>query len=371
MTNTKWLSALLAGTALTVASTAAMADTSLLTMTRNAAGEGVTFKISPSADMPAASTEVTVQGELRALLTSTKADGSDRVNGLGTRARVIVKGKTDTSVGTVGAYVRFNQSNFSSDGSHDAAAEDTGANFVDANKAYGYWEFTPGVTLTVGRNDSIAAVVHGADWNGTQNFSADGAGLTNSSFNQASVALTSGPVGLTVGVEHSLVGEDLGVAASTNFSAGDFSAQLAGKTAKTDATDIAAGDSAYALGGGIGFASSGFSVSVGAVTGTGLASEYSYASTGDTTDDKFTAMSILGTFAMTESTSIEAWYGTSTVKDIAATTDDRKISGYGAGVFWNPASQIRLGAGAGTQTVETAAGETDSTTVGVGAWFKF
>ena len=139
MTNTKWLSALLAGTALTVASTAAMADTSLITMTRNAAGEGVTFYISPTADMPASATEVTIEGELRGLLTSTKADGSDRDTDLGTRARVVVKGKTDTSVGTVGAYVRFNQSDFSTDD-----------NYVDANKAYGYWEFSPGVTLTVG-----------------------------------------------------------------------------------------------------------------------------------------------------------------------------------------------------------------------------
>ena len=366
MTNTKWLSALLAGTALTVASTAAMADTSLITMTRNAAGEGVTFYISPTADMPASATEVTIEGELRGLLTSTKADGSDRDTDLGTRARVVVKGKTDTSVGTVGAYVRFNQSDFATDD-----------NYVDADKAYGYWEFSPGVTLTVGRNDSVASVVHGADWNGTQNFSGAGAGLSNAAANQANVAFTSGPVGLTVGLEHSPVGSDLGVAASTTFSAGDFSAQLAGKTAKSDDTDIAAGDSAYGIGGGVGFSSSGFSVSVGAATGTGLASEYVSVNDGDTSDDKFTAMSILGTFSMTETTSVEAWYGTGTIKDIANTAFDRKVSGYGAGVFWNPVSQLRLGAGAGTRTLEaantaaTATVETDTTVVGVGAWFKF
>ncbi|MDP4823507.1 MAG: hypothetical protein NWR47_06115 [Aestuariivirgaceae bacterium] len=360
MTNSKWLSALLAGTALTVASTAAFADTSMLTMTRNAAGEGVTFSISPTADMPAASTEVTISGELRALLRSTKEDGSDRETDLNTRARVVVKGKTDTSVGLVGAYVRFNQSNFSDDNNH-----------VDTDKAYGYWEFSPGVTLNVGRNDSIASVVQGADWNGTQLFSGDGAGLTNASANQANVSFTSGPVAMTVGIEHSAVGSDLGVAANTVFSAGDFSAQLAGKSAKTDDTDIAAGDTAYAIGGGIGFSSGGFGLSVGAATGTGLAAEYVTVNTGDTTDDKFTAMSVLGTFNMTETTSLEAWYGTGTIEEIAATTADRKVSGYGAGVFWNPVSQLRLGAGAGTHTIDAAGVETDSTQIGVGAWFKF
>ena len=125
------------------------------------------------------------------------------------------------------------------------------------------------------------------------------------------------------------------------------------------------------IGGGVGFSSNGFSVSVGAATGTGLASEYSYAASGDTTDDEFTAMSILGTFSMTETTSIEAWYGTTTVKDIAATPPDRKVSGYGAGVFWNPVSQLRLGAGAGSRTLAAAGVETDTTVAGVGAWFKF
>ena len=356
MTNTKWLSALLAGTALTVASTAAMADTSLITMTRNAAGEGVTFYISPTADMPASATEVTIEGEVRAVLASTKIDGFDRLNDFSSRARVFVKGKTETSVGLVGANFRIQDG-----GGQDAAI----------NQYTGYWEFSPGLTLTAGRTDSIAAVQYGADWNATGGtYLGNGVGLTNNSFEQFSVAFTSGPVALTVGLEDSFVGSDLAVAASAIFTAGDFSAQLAGKSAPVDAAGV---DNAYAIGGGIGYSAGVFGISVGAVTGSGLAAEYSTVSVaGSALDDDFTGMSILGTFDMTETTSLEAWYGTGTIKDFGATTNDGKISGYGAGVFWNPVNQLRLGASVDMATLELAAGaEVDATQVGVGAWFKF
>jgi hypothetical protein len=358
MTNTKWLSALLAGTALTVASTAAFADTSLITMKRNLAGEGVTFSISPTADMPAAATEITVAGEVRAILSNFKADGSDSVSDLSTRARLFVRGKTETAVGVVGAKLRV---------------QDSGSQNATINQYTGYWEFAPGLTLTAGRTDSIAAVQYGADWNATGGtWFGEGAALTNSSFQQVNVAFSSGPVAMTLGLEDSAVGPDLAVAASTTFSAGDFGAQLAGKSANV--ADGSAGDTAYAIGGGLGYSAGAFGLQFGAVTGRGLAGEYSYVAvpTGtDLTDDKFNAMSVLGTFSMTETTSLEAWYGTGTIKDFGTGTDDAKVSGYGAGVFWNPVSQLRLGASVDTATREVAGVEADATQVGVGAWFKF
>jgi hypothetical protein len=356
MTNSKWLSALLAGTALTVASTAAFADTSMLTMTRNAAGEGVTFKVSPTADMPASATEVSVKGEIRALLTSKKVDTEDRVTTTNTRARIFVNGKTETSVGVVGANFRIN--------------DETGKS-AEINQYTGYWEFSPGLTLTAGHTDSIASVVYGADWNGSLNLAAEGAGLSNDSFEQINVAFTSGPVALVVGLEDTSVGTDLAMAASATFSAGDFGVQLAGKSAPVDTAGV---DNAYAIGGGIGYSAGAFSVSVGAVTGRGLAGEYSYLGFADavaSAGDDFNAMSIIGTFNITETTSVEAWYGTSKVKDFEGGPDDAKVSGYGGGVFWNPVSQLRLGASAGTANFNTASGLDDGTMVGVGAWFKF
>ncbi|MDP4823859.1 MAG: porin, partial [Aestuariivirgaceae bacterium] len=114
MTNTKWLSALLAGTALAVASSAAMADSSLLT-------------ISPVADMPASATEVSISGELRVVGSFLNSSNDDAETDMGSRLRVVVQGSTETSVGTVGAYARLEQSN----------GNDNSSNQVTANKAYG------------------------------------------------------------------------------------------------------------------------------------------------------------------------------------------------------------------------------------------
>ena len=161
-------------------------------------------------------------------------------------------------------------------------------------------------------------------------------------------------------------GSDLAVAASAIFTAGDFSAQLAGKSANVDTAGVG---NAYAIGGGLGYSAGMFSLNVGAVTGRGLAVEYSTVDVSGTEDDDFTGMSVLATFNMTENTSLEAWYGTGTVKDVGASTLDGKVSAYGAGVFWNPVSQLRLGASADVGTLDDGSDEVDYTAVGVGAWF--
>jgi hypothetical protein len=388
MTNTKWLSALLAGTALTVASTAAMADTSLVTMTRNAAGEGVTFKIAPTADMPASAAEVTVAGEVRALLTSAKAtvvaddtfglsDG-DRQNDLGTRARIFIKGKTETSVGVVGANLRVQDSNGSA---------------AKIDEYTGYWEFAPGMTLTAGKAGSISSVDYGADANGTGGVWAGvGAGLTNPSVEQVNVSLATGPITMAFGVEDNTSasqfdsddGEDVsksnpGIAGTMNFSSGDFGAQIAGRTQSfdTEAGTTTQADSGYMIGGGLGYSAGAFGLEIGAATGRGLSADYVSGAGdlvdagADLTDDKFMAASILGTFSMTETTSVELWYGQGKVSNLEAGTKDAKVSGYGAGVFWNPVSQLRLGVGGDMTTVKIDTVEVDVSQVGVGAWFKF
>jgi hypothetical protein len=398
MTNSKWLSALLAGTALTVASTAAFADTSFLTMTRNAAGEGVTFKVSPTADMPAATTEVTVAGEVRALLRSSKtinvAAGAtglafsegDRDNDIATRARIFVRGKTETAVGAVGAKFRVE-------------ASDGGS--ASINQYTGYWEFAPGITLTAGKTDSISSVVYGADWNGTGGvWNGVGAGLTNAAVEQVNISFATGPVTFAIGLEDNTsanqfaasdtgTGADFevnpGIAASMNFSSGDFGAQVAGRTQSFDSTPALEGDSGYMIGGGLGYSSGAFGLQVGAATGRGLANDYiagtsdilgavtdSAAATNlDLTDDKFSAASVLGTFSLTETTSIEAWYGMGEISDIGTSALSYKVSGYGGGLFWNPVSQLRLGVGGDIATVKHNGTSTDGSRFGVGAWFKF
>ena len=103
MTNTKWLSALLAGTALTVASTAAMADSTFLTMTRNAAAQGVTFSVAPTADMPAAATSVTISGAVGQWVESIDSETNFQ-----TEADIYFAASTDTAIGKVSVGANVN-----------------------------------------------------------------------------------------------------------------------------------------------------------------------------------------------------------------------------------------------------------------------
>jgi hypothetical protein len=370
MTNTKWLSALLAGTALSVASTAALADTTFVTMKRNAAAEGVTFAVSPTADMPAPATEVTITGEVRSILSTAKATGADRDTGINNRARIFFNAKSDTSVGTVGAYMRLQDS--------------TGAS-AEINKYYGYWEFAPNMQFTAGNSDSVSAVIYGADWNSNGGiFAGTGVGLTNPGVDQMNVKLDYGPVKFTVGVEENTSSKQSntgvstsdmpGVAASLEFSAGDFGAQVAGRTQSFDSTG-ANGNGGYMVGGGVGYAAGPLNVSVGLAKGRGLVADYvnggsDFVTAGlDLTDDEFTAGSILASFSLTESTTLEAWYGMADIKNIGGSTIDPSISGFGAGVFYSPVKQLTLGLGAdyGKEDVTNI----KVTSVALGAWFKF
>ena len=178
MTNTKWLSALLAGTALTVASTAAMADTSLVTMTRNAAGEGVTFSVAPTADMPASATEITVGGRVRAEVYNENYENSGHggsfYDGTGIRAdwALYVSGKTDTSVGQVRAFVNM----------YGYGGGSTSTANVSSVTAAGEWDFAPGLTLIGGRTTTLdgGTMGYGADigtWLGRFGTAGTGAAL--------------------------------------------------------------------------------------------------------------------------------------------------------------------------------------------------
>ena len=110
--------------------------------------EGVTFAIAPTADAAAPTTEVTVKGELRGRAISSRIKNGSSTTDFDSRARISVNGKTATSVGEVGAFIRLNQSD---------------AGNVDANKAYGWWQVSPELQLLAGRTDSIGAVEAGAD----------------------------------------------------------------------------------------------------------------------------------------------------------------------------------------------------------------
>ena len=213
MTNTKWLSALLAGTALVAASSAAMAETSFLSLSRTAAG---TFLVSPTADMPASATEVSISGELRVRGLAEKDEGSDTLSNMDTRARVVIKGSTETSVGTVGAYVRL---------------QSTDGGDVSASKQYGYWQATPEWQILAGRTDSIGAIEAGMDWNLNVSLFNYYAGPTNDTEKQVRATYTTGPLSWAVAVEDTdstccsdytdADGDDLAFGTAVKYAAGN------------------------------------------------------------------------------------------------------------------------------------------------------
>jgi hypothetical protein len=149
--------------------------------------EGYTIAITPTADMPAPVSEVSVSGEIRTRLLFTSEENNDEddevdldpavlgdegidisndgsIAGAGellgysddyfnltARGRLRIDAHTETAIGEVGGIIRLQ----STDGS-DAAM----------NIAWGYWQMTPGLQLGGGHYDSLATVRAGLDWNG-------------------------------------------------------------------------------------------------------------------------------------------------------------------------------------------------------------
>jgi hypothetical protein len=353
MTNTKWLSALLAGTALVAASTAAMAETSLVTMTRNAAGEGVTFSIAPTADMPAGATEISISGELRALGSAYNGTAGDGYDGetesdYSTRARVVVKGSTETSVGTVGAYVRF---------------QSTNGGDVTASKQYGYWQATPEWQILAGRTDSIGAIEAGVDWNLNASLFNYYAGPTNDTENQVRATYTTGPLSWAVAVEDTdpgsytdSEGQDLAFGTQVKYSAGSgIDVALNGIM-----QDDGSYNSDYFIGAGLNTSFNSIGVTVAVGTGEGY-EDALYSSLN--ADEGFTVASMGLTFGVSEATSVE-------VGMLYTDTEDQgSWSDINAAVLWSPAKQLTLGAGVGYSDFE--GDDENETSAGIGAWFKF
>jgi len=345
MTNTKWLSALLAGTALSVASTAAMADTTFLTMTRNAASEGVTFMVSPTADMPAAATEVSVSGEVRVRAYQTTNGDTDSFTD--SRARVVVKGKTETAVGQVGAYVRFQ----STDGGN-----------ASASKQYGYWQATPELQLLAGRTDSIAAVQAGVDWNHNGDVAGGLEGPTNGTYNQLRMTYATGPASVAIALEDASPSDgnqdDYGLGAALTFEVSSgIQVTASGITASSDDDD----ERVYFVGAGANLDLGMFGVT-GAV-GDGKGYEGASYQGDINEEDAYNNASIGVTFDITEGTYVQANYGMTKEEDEDSASTQATLS-----VFYAPVSQLTLGAGIGAGESDDS---TDRRTVGVGAWFKF
>jgi hypothetical protein len=364
---------------------------------------GFTLSVLPTADVAPAA-EVSVSGEIRTALIYTDISGDDGDDSLDlkVRGRIFIKGKADTAVGEVGGYFRLQA--------------DGGGNFGDysentkMNKAYGWWKFAPAWELMAGYNDNTGALQVGWDWLAATGPTAS-FGPSNVNNEQMRLTYSSGPLSFAISVEdpdnitttqiafagnhvECLTGEGDPVAGSSEctteadsfhvvsdfttssstqdksdlpnvqaylmYSSDPFTAQIAGLFQDDDY-----GDDDWAIGGGatIGIAE-GFQLTAGAVVGEGTSS-YANNLSPATTDDEFWGASVGLLAGISEDTRIELGVGIEDY-DLAG-----EALGFGGGVYWDPVSQVTLGAGATYIDYDDDAGDFNSLEVFFGTWLRF
>jgi hypothetical protein len=185
--------------------------------------QGYTIAVTPTADMPAPVSEVTVSGEIRVLALyrsleinddSIDLNADDNIQefededfdatdfDLFTRARLRIDGKTETSIGEIGGTIRLEgrRNRPGNTGTQSPAGPDD-ASDVNLNIGWGYWQMTPNLQLGGGYWDSLAAIQAGWDWNGEPALVGLNAGPTNKSVSQVRLTYSSGPLTAAISVE--------------------------------------------------------------------------------------------------------------------------------------------------------------------------
>jgi hypothetical protein len=299
---------------------------------------GFTLSVLPTADMAPAA-EVSVSGEIRTALiysdfTNTE-DDSDNLD-VKVRGRIFIKGKADTAVGEVGGYFRLQA--------------DGGGNFTDyseetkMNKAYGWWKFAPNWELMAGYNDNTAALQVGWDW-----LAATGPvasfGPSNINNEQMRLTYTSGPLSFAISLEDpdydtstsngNHVNDVPAVEAYLMYTSDAFTGQIVGLYQNANESND---DWAIGGGGTLGIAE-GFQLTAGAVVGQGT-SQYANNVGPGTFDDDFWGASVGLLAKLSEDTRVELGVG---YEDY---DEGGKALGVGGGIYWDPVSQVTLGAGA-------------------------
>ncbi|MBK1868201.1 hypothetical protein [Taklimakanibacter albus] len=330
------------------------------------ADQGFTLSVLPAADAAPAA-EVSVSGEIRAALYYTDWEDGDNLD-VTTRGRIVVTGKTDTAVGEVGGYLRLQASG---GGNLTDYAEDVGINY-----AYGWWKFAPNWEFMAGNNDSTSALQVGWDWNGasgpTSSF-----GMSNPYSEQMRLTYSDGTVSAAISLEDpdditDAEGETIdksdmpSLQAYLMYTNKPFTGQIVGYYQSDDH-----GADDWAFGGGATLdIAEGILITAGAVLGEGTSSFYNNLSP-LTADEDFWAGSIGLLAQLTEQTRLELGAGIEDY-DIAG-----QALGLGGGLYWDPVSQLTLGAGAAyvdykdAVTEDHVIGNDDSLEIFFATWLRF
>jgi hypothetical protein len=326
--------------------------------------QGFTLSVLPAADTAPAA-EVSVSGEIRAALYYTDWEDGDNLD-VTTRGRIVVTGKTETAVGEVGGYLRLQASG---GGNLTDYAEDVGINY-----AYGWWKFASNWEFMAGNNDSTSALQVGWDWNGasgpTSSF-----GMSNPYSEQMRLTYSDGTVSAAISLEDP---DDITDADGNTIDKSDipslqaylmytnkpFTGQVVGYYQSDDH-----GADDWAFGGGATLdIAEGILITAGAVLGEGTSSFYNNLSP-LTADEEFWAGSIGFLAQLTEQTRIELGAGIEDY-DVAG-----EAMGFGGGLYWDPVSQLTLGAGAAyvdynDAVTDHAIGD-DSLEIFFATWLRF
>jgi hypothetical protein len=280
------------------------------------------ISVLPTADAPAA-TEITWSGYARAALVYVDYGANDDLD-VYARGQIKVTGKTDTSVGEVGATVEIR-------GNFDGRRIQNVSHDLYFEQAWGYWAMTPELTLGGGFAGSLSNIGYGYD--GACNcYYTDNANvaLNPGDTSQMRLSYASGPFSAAIALEDASggvvgnmfgSGDSLGVAGEIKYAGDMFSGEISGgwRDAHTFASDP------WQVGVGLGFSLDPITLSMGAAVG-----QYN-------NDVDFWRASILASANLSDEIHAEIAYGM-TENDGAG-----DVSAVLAGIYYDPVSQLTIG----------------------------
>jgi len=310
----------------------------LETLNKDRAGSGdkaTIIGILPTADAPA-STTIEWSGYVRAAIVYVDyGDNTEDSTDLDVYARGQLKvvGKTDTAVGEVGVQMRL-RADFDGNGWDEGYPFAGKSRDVYAKEAWGWWAFTPELTLGGGYTGSLGNIGYGYD--GACNcYYTDNADVAfdPGDTSQLRLSYASGPISAGIALEDATGGggyfadngpvdDGIGAAAEIKYSGDAFNGEISAVWRDGGS----ASDDSYRVGAGVGFSLGDIaSISVGAQMGT------------SDTDVDFWGASILASMNLSDTSHIEVAYGH---KEYDPGGD---VDAFLAGLYYDPVDQLTIG----------------------------
>ncbi|MFZ5675293.1 MAG: porin [Pseudomonadota bacterium] len=291
---------------------------------------GLTLAVLPTADV-APTSEIAISAELRTALLYSDFQQDDNAD-IAIRARVTVRGKTETAVGEVGGYFRIR-----ADGGGDISDYSEAA---EMQRAFGWWKFAPNWQLLAGVDDATAILVTSWDYYGatapTRSF-----GPAESYNEQIRLTYKNDAWSFALSLEdpdydtNDPPRNDIPSVQGYGLYSGDvFTGQVVGLWQSDDE-----GGDEWAVGAGAGVSvMEGFQVVGAGVVGEGT-SIYANNLSPLSPEDQFWLGSLGILAKLTEETRIELGVG---IEDY---DEAGEALGFGGGIYWSPVSLVTLGGG--------------------------